>query len=364
MTPNTKRSDATRQALLRAARDEFAEYGLAGARVDRIAEAAGVNKERIYGLFGSKDKLFDVILIDSLREFMQTVQPLADTEVGDYVAKLFDYHHDNPKLLRLMLWEALHRGADAHDIDGWRADFYERKFDRAQQQFGVDQQRAGLLLIALCGVANWANTLPQTARLLLGDAADDTATIRAFMADFARAALRYDLSSPVIVLTSPREGRRPVPPTIPGRPPPLNQPQPNPDAWTAPRIRPARASAQRTARNRRPLVPRFPVPIPSTRQPNAYAPPKPPSKPRAPSWRRPCATPTPRVPAPTSWPARSRGRYRGPSSSNSWRTSGRHPPPVRTPAVRTFRLLGRPATSGTGDPDARPPLRTPPRPAP
>ncbi|MBF6098793.1 TetR/AcrR family transcriptional regulator [Nocardia cyriacigeorgica] len=203
MTPTTKRSDATRQALLRAARDEFAEYGLAGARVDRIAEAAGVNKERIYGLFGSKDKLFDVILIDSLREFMETVQPLADTEVGDYVAKLFDYHHDNPKLLRLMLWEALHRGADAHDIDGWRADFYERKFDRAQQQFGVDQQRAGLLLIALCGVANWANTLPQTARLLLGDAADDTATIRTFMADFARAALRYDPDSPVNVLTAP-----------------------------------------------------------------------------------------------------------------------------------------------------------------
>lgn len=203
MTPTTKRSDATRQALLRAARDEFAEYGLAGARVDRIAEAAGVNKERIYGLFGSKDKLFDVILIDSLREFMETVQPLADTEVGDYVAKLFDYHHDNPKLLRLMLWEALHRGADAHDIDGWRADFYERKFDRAQQQFGVDQQRAGLLLIALCGVANWANTLPQTARLLLGDAADDTATIRTFMADFARAALRYDPDSPVNVLTGP-----------------------------------------------------------------------------------------------------------------------------------------------------------------
>ncbi|WP_249359443.1 TetR/AcrR family transcriptional regulator [Nocardia cyriacigeorgica] len=203
MTPSTKRGDATRRALLRAARDEFAEYGLAGARVDRIAEAAGVNKERIYGLFGSKDKLFDVILIDSLREFMDTVQPLADTEVGDYVAKLFDYHRDNPKLLRLMLWEALHRGADAHDIDGWRADFYERKFDRAQQQFGVDEQRAGLLLIALCGVANWANTLPQTARLLLGDAADDTATIRAFMANFARAALRYDPSSPVNVLTAP-----------------------------------------------------------------------------------------------------------------------------------------------------------------
>ncbi|MFE3446762.1 TetR/AcrR family transcriptional regulator [Nocardia sp. NPDC059180] len=208
MTPTTKRSDATRQALLRAARDEFAAHGLAGARVDRIAETAGVNKERIYGLFGSKDKLFDVILIDSLREFMETVQPLADTEVGDYVAKLFDYHHDNPKLLRLMLWEALHRGADAHDVDGWRADFYERKFDRAQQQFGVDEQRAGLLLIALCGIANWANTLPQTARLLLGPAAEDTTTIREFMADFARAAVRYDPASPVNILTGPGSSRQ------------------------------------------------------------------------------------------------------------------------------------------------------------
>ncbi|MFE7797169.1 TetR/AcrR family transcriptional regulator [Nocardia sp. NPDC057440] len=192
MTGTMKRSDATKQALLRAARDEFAEYGLAGGRVDRIAEAAGVNKERIYGLFGSKDKLFDVILIDTLREFIDVVQPMADTEPGEYVGKLFDYHRDNPQLLRLLLWESLHRGADAHDIDGWRAEHYVQKFDRAREQFGVDEQQAGLVLLALCGVANWTHAVPQTTRLLLGAGAEDYETTKRFMQEFARAAMRRE----------------------------------------------------------------------------------------------------------------------------------------------------------------------------
>ncbi|WP_280465174.1 TetR/AcrR family transcriptional regulator [Nocardia brasiliensis] len=190
MTATMKRSDATKQALLRAARDEFAEYGLAGARVDRIAEAAGVNKERIYGLFGSKDKLFDVILIDTMREFMDVVQPLTETDPGRYVAKLFDYHNNNPQLLRLLLWEGLHRGVDAHDIDGWRAQHYEQKFDRAIDQFGVDARFAGHLLLALCGMSNWSLAVPQTTRLLLGDAAEDRDATREFMQEFARAAMQ------------------------------------------------------------------------------------------------------------------------------------------------------------------------------
>ncbi|MFE9578999.1 TetR/AcrR family transcriptional regulator [Nocardia sp. NPDC006044] len=189
MTATIKRSDATKQALLRAARDEFAEYGLAGARVDRIAEAAGVNKERIYGLFGSKDKLFDVILIDTMREFMDVVQPLAETDPGRYIGKLFDYHNNNPQLLRLLLWEGLHRGVDAHDIDGWRAQHYEQKFDRASEQFGIDAQYAGRLLLALCGMSNWSLAVPQTTRLLLGNAAEDKAATREFMQEFAKAAM-------------------------------------------------------------------------------------------------------------------------------------------------------------------------------
>lgn len=190
-TPTSRgRSDTTRRALLRAARAEFAELGLAGARVDRIAETAGVNKERIYGLFGSKDKLFDAVLIDALQEFADLVDPMS--AVGDarrFVGRIYDYHRDHPQLLRLLAWEALHRGEDAHDIDGWRGEHYRRKIERAMTAFGADTRlRAGMATLALCGIANYVNLMPQIKRLLLGDEADDEAAIREFLSDFAEAA--------------------------------------------------------------------------------------------------------------------------------------------------------------------------------
>ena len=56
--PRSRDADRSQQAILLAARDEFAQHGLAGARVDRIAERAGLNKRLIYYYFSSKDELF------------------------------------------------------------------------------------------------------------------------------------------------------------------------------------------------------------------------------------------------------------------------------------------------------------------
>lgn len=186
-----KRSEVTRRALLRAAREEFAQYGLAGARVDRVAEQAGVNKERIYSLFGSKDKLFDAIIVDTMQEFSKLVDPLdTETDLGDYVAKLFDFHREHPQLQRLLLWEALHRGDDAHDIDGWRDTHYRHKIAAAMRRFGVGERHAGLLVLAMASLANWPVATPQQRRQLLGDLTDDPAVIRDFLADFVRTAMR------------------------------------------------------------------------------------------------------------------------------------------------------------------------------
>jgi AcrR family transcriptional regulator len=44
--------EATKEAILAAARAEFAEAGLAGARVDSIAERSNANKRMIYHYFG------------------------------------------------------------------------------------------------------------------------------------------------------------------------------------------------------------------------------------------------------------------------------------------------------------------------
>lgn len=59
MTANKK---DTAQKIIEAAAEEFAGHGLAGARIDRIAKLAGVNKAMIYYHFKSKDELYQTII--------------------------------------------------------------------------------------------------------------------------------------------------------------------------------------------------------------------------------------------------------------------------------------------------------------
>jgi len=64
-----ERSATTRRAILAAAEKVFAESGLAGARTDAIAAAAGVNKALLYYYFKGKDSLYEAVLEDHFREF-------------------------------------------------------------------------------------------------------------------------------------------------------------------------------------------------------------------------------------------------------------------------------------------------------
>ena len=60
----TRNPEASRARILDAARNEFVSHGLSGARVDRIANHSGVNKNLIYHYFGSKDALYLAVLED------------------------------------------------------------------------------------------------------------------------------------------------------------------------------------------------------------------------------------------------------------------------------------------------------------
>src|SRR5882762_378119 len=57
--------ERTRRRILDAATEEFARFGLGGARVDRIAARAGANKRMLYYYFGSKEALFLAALEES-----------------------------------------------------------------------------------------------------------------------------------------------------------------------------------------------------------------------------------------------------------------------------------------------------------
>jgi TetR/AcrR family transcriptional regulator len=61
-SPPSERSAETRQRILDAALREFAAKGLAGARTEAIATAAGVNKALLYYYFDSKEKLYAAAL--------------------------------------------------------------------------------------------------------------------------------------------------------------------------------------------------------------------------------------------------------------------------------------------------------------
>lgn len=56
---------ATQNRILKAAKREFAQKGLGGARIDVVAEKAKSNKRMIYHYFGSKEQLFQKVVEDS-----------------------------------------------------------------------------------------------------------------------------------------------------------------------------------------------------------------------------------------------------------------------------------------------------------
>ncbi|WP_433442808.1 TetR/AcrR family transcriptional regulator [Nonomuraea sp. CA-141351] len=170
---------ATRAALLEAAREEFAAYGVAGARVDRIAERAGVNKERIYGHFGSKEKLFDAVITEAVDD-LTTQIALPGGDPADYVAKLMDYYHTHPELVRLLMWEALnYRGPDLLPGQEARVERCGRKTRSLAEGLGVEPSaRVARMVFLLTGLALFPSMMPQLGRIILGDAAADHEAMR------------------------------------------------------------------------------------------------------------------------------------------------------------------------------------------
>jgi AcrR family transcriptional regulator len=105
-----RNAEATRERILDAAMAEFAAYGIAGARVDRIAEAAGCNKNLIYIYFENKDTLFTTVLQKHLSRVYEDV-PITPDDLPGYAARLFDFAMAHPELMRLMAWFGLERNA-------------------------------------------------------------------------------------------------------------------------------------------------------------------------------------------------------------------------------------------------------------
>ncbi|MCA2016126.1 TetR family transcriptional regulator [Vibrio tritonius] len=103
---NLTKAEKTQMRILKAATKEFSTFGIAGARVDRIAEQAKANKSLIYNYFGNKEKLFEAVLKYHLDDVYKSV-PFNAYDLPEYAANLFESAMDHPYLMKLVMWNGL-----------------------------------------------------------------------------------------------------------------------------------------------------------------------------------------------------------------------------------------------------------------
>jgi AcrR family transcriptional regulator len=112
-------ADATRARILAAAVTEFAAFGLAGGRVDRIAENAAANKRSIYVYYGDKAGLFSA----ALDHVIGRIEPVDLDDLPGWAGRLFDHMIAEPDAWRLSMWQVLEapeRGVEQSEVTAAR----------------------------------------------------------------------------------------------------------------------------------------------------------------------------------------------------------------------------------------------------
>ncbi|TFD55248.1 TetR/AcrR family transcriptional regulator [Cryobacterium frigoriphilum] len=141
----------TQTRILDAARTEFAAYGLAGARIDRIARSASASKERMYAYYPDKKALFLAVLDLNLREFASAVV-LVNNDLPAFAGALFDHTISHPQHLRMIDWARLETDgtltASLDVVVGFRDD-QVRRIRAAQDAGAVDPAWDPMMLMTV-----------------------------------------------------------------------------------------------------------------------------------------------------------------------------------------------------------------------
>jgi AcrR family transcriptional regulator len=179
-------SQATREALLAAATEEFSDYGLAGARIDRIAERSGFNKRLIYMYFGDKDQLFDTVLERQIATLSQEV-PLTPDDLAAFAIARFDYVLANPQAARLAAWRIFERAepTDA-EVLSYKIKVAAIKVAQKSGKVNADIPALDLFAMVLRMTESWLSA-PPALRSLGGNDPNSNARIRQHRASLIEA---------------------------------------------------------------------------------------------------------------------------------------------------------------------------------
>ncbi len=122
----TNDADETRNNILQIAAREFADKGLAGARIDEIAEKTSSSKRMIYYYFGSKEELYRAVLEQAYANIRGREEAAeakfrempAEQALRAQIEQTFDYHAANPDFVRLVMNENIHHGEHIGHVSG------------------------------------------------------------------------------------------------------------------------------------------------------------------------------------------------------------------------------------------------------
>jgi TetR/AcrR family transcriptional regulator len=107
----------TKDRILKAAIDEFVEYGFYGARTQRIANRAKVNKAMLHYYFSSKEKMYEQVLATVAGAVFERLTAISDEpvpiekkieQIMDVYIEVFTKYND---YLKIFLYEIM-RGGD------------------------------------------------------------------------------------------------------------------------------------------------------------------------------------------------------------------------------------------------------------
>ncbi|WP_246618908.1 MULTISPECIES: TetR family transcriptional regulator [Streptomyces violaceusniger group] len=162
-TPEERKQcpERSRRLLLEAAMDEFSEKGFAGARVQDIADRAGLNKQLITYYFGGKEGLYRELGREWLRHEATFNDPAVPFEelVTRYLREAFD----DPRGIRLAIWQ----GLTGEVADEPREDLSDLRRRQAAGELADDLDPAAVLLMCYAVVSAPA-TMPHAVRQIFG----------------------------------------------------------------------------------------------------------------------------------------------------------------------------------------------------
>ena len=195
----------TRATILKAAEKVYAEHGLAGARTDGIAAAAGVNKALLYYYFQSKEGLYQAVVGSQVREFQQQAREVlsAKGSAGPILLRYVSYHFDfigthphYPPIFQRMMMEgdpALERMVREHSIPLKK--LLVALLERGMKSGEFRRMDKGHTIVSIAGLtAHYFNIAPAF-RVITGQdpySKVNLATRKAEVLEFIRHALFFD----------------------------------------------------------------------------------------------------------------------------------------------------------------------------